>query len=126
MQLMQQEDASRIQKMAENKTTEKKTIWKVNPRTVKRLQREALVKRLQDGRKTAQEASDNSQPLPLSLDESEQGMDNISSSSSDAEVDMDESGITAFSTPSKEEEALAYSPEKGNCIILVRLKASIP
>ncbi len=111
--------------MAEKQNTEKKTLWKVHPSTVKRLKKEALLKRFSDGKKAAQEARNNTQSLPEPLDESQQGMENVSPSSSDTEVDMDESGITMFSTPSKEEEAFANSPGKGNCIFSIKIKVPI-
>ncbi len=51
--------------MAEPNIVKRKTIYKVHPNTVRRLKREALVKRLSDGKKAAQEARNNPQPLAL-------------------------------------------------------------
>ncbi len=108
--------------MDEKQNTEKKTIWKVHPSTVKRLKKEALIKRFSDGKKAAQEARNNPLPLPLSMNESDQGIENVSPSSSETEMDLDESGITEFPTPSKEELDLAMSPEKGKCIYFTHMK----
>ncbi len=99
--------------MEGNQNTQRKTIYKVHPNTEKRKKREALIKRLSDGKKAAQEARNNPQPMAVSLDESEQGIASSSSSDSDDVDLMDVSGITTFSTPSKEELDSAKSPEKG-------------
>ncbi len=101
--------------MAEPQKTPQNTSKKLHPRTINRLKREAAGKWLAKGRNARRQGTVPTESLPLSLDESEQGVHNSNSSSSDTDVDMDESGITMFSTPSKEEMDLALSPEKGKC-----------
>ncbi len=110
--------------MTEPQKFKRKTIYKVHPRTKRRLKKEALLKRFADGKKAAQEARqwamDNPQTLALSLDEKDQepsvDLENAASNTSndcgESKVNMDRI-ITIFVPPPKEEEGDPESPLEG-------------